>query len=43
MTEFEDLYREVILDHYKNPRGHGLLEGADVSAEGLQKAKKILL
>jgi nitrogen fixation protein NifU and related proteins len=34
MTEFEDLYREVILDHYKNPRGHGALEGADVSAEG---------
>ena len=34
MTEFEDLYREVILDHYKNPRGHGLLEGADVSADG---------
>jgi nitrogen fixation NifU-like protein len=34
MTEFEDLYREVILDHYKNPRGHGELEGADVSAEG---------
>ncbi len=34
MTEFEDLYREVILDHYKNPRGHGLLEGADVAAEG---------
>jgi nitrogen fixation NifU-like protein len=34
MTEFEDLYREVILDHYKNPRGHGELDGADVSAEG---------
>jgi len=34
MTEFEDLYREVILDHYKNPRGHGELEGADASAEG---------
>jgi len=34
VTEFEDLYREVILDHYKNPRGHGELEGADVSAEG---------
>ena len=31
MTEFEDLYREVILDHYKNPRGHGEL---DVAAEG---------
>ena len=30
----EDLYREVILDHYKNPRGHGVIEGADVEAEG---------
>ena len=26
MNEFDQLYREVILDHYKNPRGHGLLE-----------------
>ena len=34
MTEFEDLYREVILDHYKNPRGHGLIEDADAQAEG---------
>ena len=31
----EDLYREVILDHYKNPRGHGVIEGADAEAEGL--------
>ena len=31
----EDLYREVILDHYKNPRGHGVIEGADASAEGM--------
>jgi nitrogen fixation NifU-like protein len=30
----DDLYREVILDHYKNPRGHGVIEGADASAEG---------
>ena len=30
----ESLYREVILDHYKNPRGHGVLEDADASAEG---------
>jgi nitrogen fixation protein NifU and related proteins len=30
----EQLYREVILDHYKNPRGHGVLEGADARAEG---------
>jgi nitrogen fixation NifU-like protein len=31
----EDLYREVILDHYKNPRGHGVIEHADASAEGM--------
>jgi nitrogen fixation protein NifU and related proteins len=31
----EDLYREVILDHYKNPRGHGVIEDADATAEGL--------
>ena len=31
---FDQLYREVILDHYKNPRGHGVIEGADASAEG---------
>jgi len=34
MSEFDQMYREVILDHYKNPRGHGLLEGADAEAEG---------
>ena len=28
------MYREVILDHYKNPRGHGLLENADAQADG---------
>ena len=33
-SEFDQLYREVILDHYKNPRGHGLLEAADAHAEG---------
>ena len=31
----EDLYREVILDHYKNPRGHGVIDDADAQAEGL--------
>ena len=29
------MYREVILDHYKNPRGHGVIEGADAEADGL--------
>jgi nitrogen fixation NifU-like protein len=30
----DQLYREIILDHYKNPRGHGVIEDADASAEG---------
>ena len=30
----DQFYREVILDHYKNPRGHGLIEHADAHAEG---------
>ena len=34
MSEFDDLYREVILDHYKNPRNYGLLEPSDARAEG---------
>ncbi len=34
MSEFDQMYREVILDHYKNPRGHGILEDADAEAEG---------
>ncbi len=29
----EDLYREVILDHYQNPRNYGTLEPADISCE----------
>ncbi len=35
MNEFDQLYREVILDHYKNPRGHGVMENADADAEGM--------
>ena len=35
MSEFDQLYREVILDHYKNPRGHGVIEPADAEAEGM--------
>ena len=34
MSEFDQLYREVILDHYKNPRGHGTMDDADAEAEG---------
>src|SRR5882672_12567425 len=28
------MYREVILDHYKNPHGHGTLDPADAQADG---------
>lgn len=31
----EDLYREVILDHYRNPRNRNPLDGASASAEGV--------
>jgi nitrogen fixation protein NifU and related proteins len=31
---FEQMYREIILDHYRNPRGHGVIEEADAEAEG---------
>ena len=34
MSEFDDLYRELILDHYKNPRHHGSLDAPDAEAEG---------
>jgi nitrogen fixation NifU-like protein len=34
VSEFEQLYREVILDHYKSPRNHGLLDPNDAVAEG---------
>ena len=34
MSEFEDMYREVILDHYKNPRNYGSLDEPHAHAEG---------
>lgn len=30
----DDLYREIILDHYKAPKNHGELENPDIRAEG---------
>jgi nitrogen fixation NifU-like protein len=30
----DDLYRDHILDHYKDPRNYGAMDDADVSAEG---------
>ncbi len=34
MSEFDDLYRENLLDHYRNPRNHGTIEAADAEADG---------
>ncbi len=34
MTSLDELYREVILDHYRNPRRRGSLSGPHVHAEG---------
>ena len=34
MSGDDQFYREVILDHYKNPRSYGVLADADARAEG---------
>ncbi len=34
MSELRDLYQEVILDHYKQPRNFGALDGASHHADG---------
>ena len=31
----EELYREVILDHYRNPRNQGHLDSPDATAQGV--------
>lgn len=33
--QFDDLYREVILDHYRRPRNHGSLTGPKTTVEGM--------
>ncbi|MCH8899237.1 MAG: SUF system NifU family Fe-S cluster assembly protein [Acidobacteria bacterium] len=35
MADLKELYRQVILDHYRNPRRRGKLSGPHVHAEGL--------
>jgi nitrogen fixation NifU-like protein len=35
MTELRELYQQIILDHNKNPRNFGKLEGANRVQEGL--------
>lgn len=34
MSDVDEFYREVILDHYKNPHNYGLLTEPDAHAEG---------
>ena len=33
--QFDDLYREVIMDHYRRPRNHGVLAVATRRVEGV--------
>jgi nitrogen fixation NifU-like protein len=35
LMALEELYREVILDHYRNPRNKGRLEHPDATAQGV--------
>jgi len=35
MSSLDELYRQVILDHYRNPRRRGSLTGPHIHAEGL--------
>ena len=34
-AELDDLYRDIILDHYRHPRHRGTLTGATASQEGV--------
>lgn len=34
MSEYSDLYQDLILDHQKNPRNYGEMEGANHHADG---------
>jgi nitrogen fixation NifU-like protein len=34
VSEFDDFYREVIIDHYKSPRNYGLLAEPHAHADG---------
>lgn len=34
MQDLDDLYREVILDHFRNPHGKAALQHADVDVDG---------
>ena len=38
MSEFEQLYREVILDHYKTPRNHGAARSVRCRRRGAESA-----
>lgn len=33
--QFDEIYREIILDHYRKPRNRGALPGKPIHAEGL--------
>ncbi|MDF1545267.1 MAG: SUF system NifU family Fe-S cluster assembly protein [bacterium] len=36
--QLDDMYREIILDHYRSPRGKQPVDKADISSEGMNPA-----
>ena len=42
MNSINDLYRQVIVEHYKNPRNKGLKEGEGYRSLRLKNPRKIL-
>ena len=34
-SDMDDLYREIILDHYRSPRNQKELEDVDIETEGI--------
>lgn len=34
MSDTDPLYREIILEHWQNPQNYGVIENADIDAEG---------
>ena len=41
--DLDDLYAEIILDHYKSPRNHHLLDSPALSAEGWEGRLEVAL
>ncbi len=36
MSNLDNLYREIIMEHYKNPRNHGLVDNSDYKSNRIK-------